>query len=79
MASKQEESPWYAAYPAARTKQPAQISRAELLQLIKDGQVAGKDFVLIDMRRMDYEVSMAYRYHDELITTKYVPRVSRFA
>jgi arsenical-resistance protein 2 len=56
MASSQRETPWYASYPAARCQSPRSISRAELLQLFKDGKEAGKDFALVDLRRTDFEV-----------------------
>jgi len=55
MASKTE-SPWYAAYPIPRTREPDSISRQELLQLFQDGMEPGKDFALIDLRRTDFEV-----------------------
>ncbi|KAJ5827191.1 hypothetical protein N7447_003954 [Penicillium robsamsonii] len=48
------ELPWHAAYPAPRSAAPS-ISREELLQWIKDGKQAGKDFILVDLRRTDYE------------------------
>ena len=50
------EAPWYAAYPVARNQNPASIQRAELLEMLKF-QTAGKDFVLVDLRRADHEVS----------------------
>jgi len=50
------EPPWYAAYPAARNKDPATISRLDLLALIKQGKKPGKDFILVDLRRTDHEV-----------------------
>ncbi|OCK93535.1 uncharacterized protein K441DRAFT_661445 [Cenococcum geophilum 1.58] len=49
------EPPWYAAYPAARNKDPATISRLDLLALIKQGKKPGKDFILVDLRRTDHE------------------------
>lgn len=49
------ELPWHAAYPAPRGAAPS-ISREELLQWIREGKQAGKDFVLVDLRRTDYEV-----------------------
>lgn len=62
-----EPPPWHAAYPPPQNSNPASISRAELLQLLllqysSDGhenknQTKKKDFVLIDLRRMDHEVS----------------------
>ncbi|KAJ5185425.1 hypothetical protein N7491_006707 [Penicillium cf. griseofulvum] len=48
------ELPWHAAYPAPRGTAPS-ISREELLQWIREGKQAGKDFVLVDLRRTDYE------------------------
>ncbi|EON68279.1 hypothetical protein W97_07537 [Coniosporium apollinis CBS 100218] len=49
------EAPWYAAYPAARNKNPSTLSRVDLLASIKEGKKPGKDFVLVDLRRTDYE------------------------
>ncbi|OQE31147.1 hypothetical protein PENFLA_c002G03976 [Penicillium flavigenum] len=48
------ELPWHAAYPAPRAAAPS-ISREELVQWIRDGKQAGKDFILVDLRRTDYE------------------------
>ncbi|KAJ9130440.1 hypothetical protein NKR23_g12202 [Pleurostoma richardsiae] len=63
MASSQQTStapealaPWYAAYPAPRNSQPAAITREKLLKMIKGSEsVAGKDFILVDLRRTDYQ------------------------
>ncbi len=41
---------------APRHAHRASITRAELLQYFRDGKKAGKDFILIDLRRKDYEV-----------------------
>lgn len=58
--------PWHAAYQPPQNFNPASISRAELLQLLllhysSDGHEnknqKKKNFVLIDLRRMDHEVS----------------------
>lgn len=58
--------PWHAAYPPPQNSNPASISRAELLQLLllhysSDGHEnknqKKKNFVLIDLRRMDHKVS----------------------
>ncbi|KAJ5516888.1 hypothetical protein N7527_008448 [Penicillium freii] len=48
------ELPWHAAYPAPRGAAPS-ISREELLQWIQEGKQGGKDFLLVDLRRTDYE------------------------
>jgi arsenical-resistance protein 2 len=63
MASSQGETPWYAAYPAARTQSPASISRGELLELFRNGKEPGRDFVLIDVRRTDFEVNYTDAFH----------------
>ncbi|KAH7176080.1 Rhodanese-like domain-containing protein [Dactylonectria macrodidyma] len=59
MASTQEHGntpPWYAAYPAPRHTQPGSLTREELLEMMKAGKsVAGRDFVLVDLRRNDHE------------------------
>ena len=49
--------PWYAAYPEPRTV-TSSITRQTLLSWMKKGEkLAGKDYVLVDLRRTDYEVS----------------------
>lgn len=58
-------SPWHAAYPTPRNS-PATISREEVLDMIKrSAETPSRDYVLIDLRRTDYEV--------ELTTTLQVP------
>lgn len=49
------EPPWHAGYPAPKTA-AASLSRADLLQWFREGKQAGKDFVLVDLRRADFEV-----------------------
>ena len=51
------ELPWYAAYPPPRHSTYPSISRVEVLQLFRDGKEVGRDFILIDLRRTDYEVN----------------------
>ncbi|KAF4636487.1 hypothetical protein G7Y89_g1599 [Cudoniella acicularis] len=46
--------PWYAAYPVQRST-ASTITRGTLLSWMKKGKVAGKDFVLVDLRRTDFE------------------------
>jgi arsenical-resistance protein 2 len=48
--------PWYAAYPAPQIT-ASSVTRETLLSWMKEGKRAGKDFVLVDLRRTDYEVS----------------------
>lgn len=50
-----KEVPWHAAYPAPKST-VASLPRHELLQWFRDGKKAGKDFVLVDVRRTDFEV-----------------------
>lgn len=60
MASTQEpgsQQPWHAAYPTPRNAQPGNLTREELIKMIKgSNRVAGRDFVLVDLRRNDHEV-----------------------
>jgi arsenical-resistance protein 2 len=54
--------PWHAAYPAPKNQEPASMTRDTLLEMIKnDGRVAGRDFVLVDLRRVDHEVRDSVR------------------
>ncbi|KAH6714567.1 Rhodanese-like domain-containing protein [Leptodontidium sp. MPI-SDFR-AT-0119] len=48
------EKPWHAAYPAPKTT-AAVITCEDLLSWMSEGNVAGKDFVLVDLRRTDFE------------------------
>jgi len=50
-------APWYAAYPEPRNKQPGGMTKAEVLAMMEHGKVAGRDYVLVDLRRNDFEVS----------------------
>jgi len=48
--------PWHAAYPAPKTEAPS-ITRDAVLEMLRNGRnAAGKDFVLVDLRRADHEV-----------------------
>lgn len=50
---------WHSAYPAPRNTEPGKMMREELLGLLKtDGKFAGRDFVLVDLRRNDHEVRL---------------------
>lgn len=58
--------PWHAAYPPPQNSNPPSISRGELLQLLllhyssdrhENKNKKKKNFVLIDLRRIDHEVS----------------------
>ncbi|KAJ5723081.1 Rhodanese-like protein [Penicillium malachiteum] len=46
--------PWHAVYPDPKTTAPS-ISRAEVLKWFREGKRAGRDFVLVDLRRTDSE------------------------
>lgn len=51
-------SPWHAAYPAPRNS-PATISREDALDMIKQSaETSSRDYVLVDLRRNDYEVTL---------------------
>jgi hypothetical protein len=51
-----EASPWHAAFPSPGNTTPKSISRSELLHCLQAGQRPGKDFLLVDLRRADFEV-----------------------
>ncbi|KAK6331873.1 hypothetical protein TWF718_002412 [Orbilia javanica] len=46
-------SPWHAAFPSPRTTKPGARTKDEVLSLLQ--AEGGKDFVLVDLRRNDYE------------------------
>jgi arsenical-resistance protein 2 len=49
-------SPWHAAFPTPRNT-PATIGREDVLDMIKQSaKNSTRDYVLIDLRRNDYEV-----------------------
>lgn len=48
------EVPWHAVYPAPKTSVPT-VSREEVLAWSQERR-AGRDFVLVDVRRTDFEV-----------------------
>ncbi|KAH6681346.1 Rhodanese-like domain-containing protein [Halenospora varia] len=50
----EKEKPWHAAYPPP-VLSAAVIKREELLGWVNEGKVAGRDYVLVDLRRVDYE------------------------
>ncbi|KAJ5195080.1 arsenate reductase (Arc2) [Penicillium cinerascens] len=45
---------WHEAYPAPMSKVDA-LPRQELLRWLREGKQAGRDFVLVDVRRNDFE------------------------
>ncbi|KAJ5321144.1 arsenate reductase (Arc2) [Penicillium atrosanguineum] len=47
-------TPWHTAYPAPTSEVDA-LPRQELLRWIKEGKMPGKDYVLVDVRRNDFE------------------------
>ncbi|KAK4247912.1 Rhodanese-like domain-containing protein [Corynascus novoguineensis] len=47
-------APWYAAYPAPKSE-VVTISREEVLDLLKSTPLEKRDFVLVDLRRNDFE------------------------
>ncbi|KAK7985856.1 hypothetical protein PG988_003478 [Apiospora saccharicola] len=44
--------PWHAAYPAPKTTEPGGLTKEDVLRMLQRGE---EDFVLIDLRRNDYE------------------------
>ncbi|KAI0965813.1 Rhodanese-like domain-containing protein [Xylaria arbuscula] len=54
MSKVEPEQPWHAAFPAPKTTEPASLTREQVLERLRTGGV-GRDFVLVDVRRNDYE------------------------
>lgn len=51
------EVPWHAAFPSPKRQEPETMTRGEVLKMMKDdGSVAGKDYLLVDLRRTDHQV-----------------------
>ncbi|KAK6337890.1 hypothetical protein TWF696_001368 [Orbilia brochopaga] len=49
-------APWYSAYPEPKSSEPNKVTREEVLELLQKTEgPETKDFVLIDVRRNDYE------------------------
>lgn len=62
MASTDAATPWHAAYPPPLNKTPPATTRQAALEMMKDCKnIAGKDYVLIDLRRTDHEVAPIFR------------------
>ncbi|XXH04985.1 hypothetical protein Hte_011409 [Hypoxylon texense] len=48
--------PWHAAYPVPRCANPPSIDREEVLAMMaQSGNVAGRDYLLVDLRRADHK------------------------
>ena len=63
MATASVKSPWHAAYPAPRIT-AATIRREDVLNMIKQNTEASiRDYILIDLRRNDFEVCNADHYY----------------
>lgn len=50
-------TPWHAAYPTPKSQQVESMTCDTLLEMIKnDESVVGRDYALVDLRRVDHEV-----------------------
>lgn len=47
---------WHEAYPAPRNTSPSVMERKDLLAHLQGGKRPGVDFVVVDLRKNDYEV-----------------------
>ncbi|PVH68961.1 Rhodanese-like protein [Cadophora sp. DSE1049] len=47
-------SPWDPTYPIAKNQTPSAITRDEVLEMLRQGQKPGKDFILVDLRQADH-------------------------
>ncbi|KAH8787559.1 arsenate reductase [Hyaloscypha sp. PMI_1271] len=50
----EQPKPWYAAYPTQRNS-ASWVTKQTLLSWMEKGEIAGKDFILVDLRRTDFE------------------------
>ncbi|KAL2813305.1 Rhodanese-like domain-containing protein [Aspergillus granulosus] len=51
-----QETPWHAAFPTPRTANPAALPRETVLQWLKEStKLPGAEFLLVDLRRTDFE------------------------
>lgn len=73
-----DEAPWHAAYPEPRTKDLPKITREQLLERIKQGEKSGKGFVLIDVRRTDFEVCPGHGIRSIPLPTLTAAHVGRY-
>lgn len=71
-----QEVPWHEAYPAPQSE-AAGISQSELLAMLEDGKEAGKDFVLVDLRRNDHAVGEAQADECGWLTAHFPGRYDR--
>ncbi|KAK6540209.1 hypothetical protein TWF694_009026 [Orbilia ellipsospora] len=56
MATSTTEAPWHSAFPSPRNSKPESKTREELLRMLKNSPISEKrDFVIVDVRRTDYE------------------------
>jgi len=63
MAEGAKEVPWHTAFPAPSKETPDTITAQQLLQGIRAGKRPGIDFLLVDLRRTDHEVSKIGETH----------------
>ena len=49
--------PWHAAYPKPSNPAPPAVTAEEIRRRFDDGNLPGKTYVLVDLRRNDHEVS----------------------
>ncbi|KAL4860549.1 hypothetical protein BDV12DRAFT_209202 [Aspergillus spectabilis] len=59
--SSQPETPWHASFPTPLTTTPASLPRETLLEWLQPGpqsRTPGSDFLLVDLRRIDFEGGM---------------------
>ncbi|EWY79940.1 hypothetical protein FOYG_16882 [Fusarium oxysporum NRRL 32931] len=49
MASTDAATPWHAAYPPPLNKSPTAMTRQAVLEMMKDSNITGKNYILIDL------------------------------
>lgn len=51
-------APWHAAFPAPKDVELGALGQDEVLKMVKASDKGKRDFVLVDVRRNDHEVSV---------------------
>lgn len=63
-----EKAAWHDAYPKPRNQSPNVLQREDLLARFQNGDKSGVQFLLVDLRRTDHEVSHSRFWHGEKLS-----------
>lgn len=77
-----EKVAWHDAYPKPRNQSPDVLQQQELLDRFQKGDESGVQFLLVDLRRTDHEVSRPRTWPGKNSTNnwkgRYHPRINQF-